>query len=52
MDATDSFYFEKKYGIVNYKLHLNANSMLKIALKLLTKFNLVVSSYIRINLLT
>ena len=23
MDATDSFYFEKKYGIVYYKLHLN-----------------------------
>ena len=46
------FILKKKYGIVYYKLHLNTNSMLKIALKLLTKFNLVVSSYIRINLLT
>ena len=52
MDATNGFCFEKKYGDVFCKLHLITNSMVKIALKLLTKFNLVVSSYIRINLLT
>ena len=52
MDATDGFYFEKKYGIVYHKLHLNTNLMVKIALKLLTKFNLAVSSYKRINLQT
>ena len=51
MDATDGFYFEEDYGIVYFKLHLYTNSMVKIALKLLTKFNLVVPSYIRINLL-
>ena len=45
-------YFEKKYGIIYHKLHLNTNSMVKIALKLLTKFNLAVSSYKRINLQT
>ena len=47
------FIFEKKnYAIVYYKLHLNTNSMVEVALKLLTTFNLVVSLYIRINMLT
>ena len=42
MDATDGFYFEKKYGIVYHKLHLNTNSMVKIALKLLIQFSGVI----------
>ena len=48
----DTFILEKNYAIVYYKLHLNTNSMVEVALKLLTTFNLVVSLYIRINMLT
>ena len=35
------FINKKKYSIVYYKFHLNTNPLVEIALKLLTKFNLV-----------